>query len=183
MEPLGVIIGAALGSAGIGGLLAGAVQFSRSSRAARSIEQIKKSIDSDDDNSAGVTALRAALDRERVRLASIVVVGAPQAFLALLVAVIVSVILLIVIFANGLLPFSQDRDGDGVYGEVDSRFLWIMIIAAAGYIMLIAFTFDALIQQRRRRFIDDALAPGVDVKQLVKEQQGRRNGRRFRPPE
>lgn len=172
MEPLGIVIGAALGSAGLSGALAGVVQFSRAARKARLIAQIKASLDGGGSTGVGATTLSLALDRERLRLASISIVGAPQAIVSLLVVLVVSVILWLVVFANGLLPFSQNRDGDGAFGEVDPRYLWSIICVSAVYVVLMAFALDIVIQVRRHRFTQDALQADADLPKLV-----RRGGR------
>jgi hypothetical protein len=83
---------------------------------------------------------------------------------------VVSVILWLVVFANGLLPFSQDRDGDGTFGEVDPRYLWSIICVSPVYVVLMAFALDIVIQVRRHRFTEDALQADADLPKLVRRE-------------
>jgi len=172
MEPIALIVGAALGSAGIGGALAGLVQFSRASRTTRLIEQMNKSLEGETSGGAGAKTLALAMDGERLKLASISVISAPQTFVPLFAMFVVTLLAGIVIFTNGLLPWSQDRDGDGSYGEVDYRYTWMIILGSIGYVVLLAFYLDMIIQRSRARFMRAASEPGADVVALI-QRRGR----------
>jgi hypothetical protein len=73
IEPWAAVVTAAVGSAGISGGLSGAIQFGRSARAARVIEQLMKSTP-DTATGRGAEAAKAALDQARLRLAAVTLI-------------------------------------------------------------------------------------------------------------
>ncbi|MFG6444732.1 hypothetical protein ACFXQA_05605 [Microbacterium sp. P07] len=174
VEPLGVIIGAALGSAGLSGALAGLVQFSRAARTARLIEHIKKSLEGDE-KGAGEQTLRLALDRERLRLASLSIIGTPQVFVQFLGLLVVTAAITVGVLSTGLvslaLPWGTDRDGDGVAGEVGSASTaaWLVAVVFVAYIVFFAFAMDSFITRSRARFMAEASAPKADLPRLTHE--------------
>lgn len=178
VEPLSVLIGAALGSAGLSGALAGLVQFSRAARAARLIEHVRKSLDGFG-SGPGEQALRLALDRERLRLASIAIITTPQIVVFGVVLLVVAGAIAIGVNSSGLLDqamssrIPQDRDGDGVAGEIGVGLpTWRSVLLLMGvflaYILFFAFVMDQVIQLRRARFMEIAGESEVDMSDLVR---------------
>lgn len=174
LEPLSIIIGAALGSAGLSGVLAGLVQLGRAARTARSIEQIRKALEGDDTGSGG-QALRVALNRERLRLASLSIIGTPRVYVQLVALLVISAAMVFGLFSTGLVPLvvpgGTDRDGDGIAGEVGasteiSILLGVILLL---YIVVTVFFIDLLVQSRRARFIDAISRPGADAGKISTE--------------
>lgn len=185
VEPLSLIIGAALGSAGLSGALAGVLQFSRAERSARLVEQMKKSLEGDDQG-VGEQSLRLALDRERLRLASLSIVGAPRAFSQVLILLVISALMTVLMLSTGLVPLASplgvDRDRDGVAGEAgsSSTAAWIVALLFVIYIVFFAIMTDLVTERRRAHFMAEVGAPDADIRELARLAGSR--GTRFPSP-
>lgn len=155
MEPLGVLIGAALGSAGVSGVLAGLVQFSRAARSSRSIDQLTKGLAGGLDG-PGRDALLLALNRERLRLASFSLITLPRAA-GVLVA---STFLVLGAVVAGVVYASVARGGE-------TTTLVPFFAVSLLYGILLTFIFDTQVQLRRRRFIDEAERQADDVSAIA----------------
>lgn len=174
LEPWAVLVGAALGGAGLSGALTSMVQLSRASRVARSIQNIKTSLEGAEDGGVGELALRIALDRERLRLASLSIIGMPQRYVQLLFLLAMTAVITVGVFATGLvplaLPWGTDRDGDGVAGELglaSSTATWLIAGLFGAYILFFVVAMDHAIQRRRAQFITAAYESGADLHALA----------------
>jgi low affinity Fe/Cu permease len=156
MEPLGVLLGAVLGGAGLSGAVASVVQLGRATRATRAIDQIKKSGDGREGDVGG-PALALALERERVKLASLTLVSLPRAFAFLVWLGVAAFIAAAVVLVIGIIV------GDVQAPALKISDAWALGIAAFFVVGVTLGSLDTLVQNRRGRFVDAVLLEDVDV--------------------
>ena len=146
------VIAALLGSTGIAGTLTGGFQLTRRSRLRRSVEKTAELLSKLDTDSASRATLRRAVDHDVLQLAALTLVSFPGDLRRLfrMSLVFSGIYIGLVAVIVGYSP-PAESDPDAI---ADPRVALGWFIGMLGLIVSIALSFNALLRNRRERFVD-----------------------------
>jgi hypothetical protein len=160
------VIAALLGSTGIAGTLTGGFQLSRRARLRRSVERTAELLSKLDTDSLSRGSLRRAVDHDVLQLAALTLVSFPgdlrRLFRLSLVfsGIYIGLVAVIVSYS----PPAESVPG----ASPDSRVALGWFVGMLGLILSIALSFNALLRNRRERFVD-LIIKGADPEEALAE--------------